>query len=205
MVPSPPLDYTRYLAAKRTVDDRALHGGVWASAAAAVAAVADATLPPRGEGGGVLRVCDAGAGVGATLVRFLERGFFPTDVPVEYTLVDVKASNLAEARRVLAATAGTPPVTSTKEATTAVAAPVAGAATHTTAHTGDTAAAAAPPPPPLLLPGRAGRSPPLTVLFQVGDAVAHAAAHRGTYHLVVASALLDLFADLGGVVRRLCG
>lgn len=148
MVPSPPLDYTRYLAAKRTVDDRALHGGVWASAAAAVAAVADATLPPRGEGGGVLRVCDAGAGVGATLVRFLERGFFPTDVPVEYTLVDVKASNLAEARRVLAATAGTPPVTSTKEATTAVAAPVAGAATHTTAHTGDTAAAAAPPPAP---------------------------------------------------------
>lgn len=69
MVPSPPLDYTRYLAAKRTVDDRALHGGVWASAAAAVAAVADATLPPRGEEGGVLRVCDAGAGVGATLVR----------------------------------------------------------------------------------------------------------------------------------------
>lgn len=69
MVTSPPLDYTRYLAAKRSVDDRALHGGVCAAAAAAVAAVADATLQPGGGGGGILRVCDAGGGVGATLVR----------------------------------------------------------------------------------------------------------------------------------------
>ncbi|GAB0497319.1 hypothetical protein MMPV_008651 [Pyropia vietnamensis] len=130
------------------------------------------------------------------------KGKSPPSAIHRYTLVDVKASNLAEARRVLAATAAESSAAAADAAPAASAAPVAGAATHTIAHTGDTAVAAAPLPPPLVLPspGPGGRTATLVVHFVVGDAVAHAAAHPGAYHLVVASALLDLFADLQRVV-----
>jgi SAM-dependent methyltransferase len=76
---------TGYLLAKRTVDDRALHRGVFDRLAREVAA------RPR--------VLELGAGAGTMVARALEWGLF---TEADYTLLDVDAECLTTARRWLA-------------------------------------------------------------------------------------------------------
>jgi hypothetical protein len=76
---------SRYLLAKRTVDDRALHRGVFAELARLV--------PPRP------RVLEIGAGAGTMVARGVEWGLF---TEADYTLLDVDADCLATARSWLA-------------------------------------------------------------------------------------------------------
>jgi ubiquinone/menaquinone biosynthesis C-methylase UbiE len=76
---------TRYLRAKRSVDDRALHGGVLASFQAALAAL---PTPPR--------VLELGAGVGTMATRLAERGVIRRG---QYTMVDSDGDSLRSTRR----------------------------------------------------------------------------------------------------------
>lgn len=82
----PPADYTftRYLAAKKTVDDRALNAEVWRTLAAA--------LPPER-----LKVLEVGAGIGTMVERAVERGLFAGGGC--YTAVDEADENMAELQR----------------------------------------------------------------------------------------------------------
>ncbi len=80
-------DFTHYLAAKRTVDDRALNRHVWRSL---VRAVADLDLATP------LEVLEIGAGIGTMLERAIEWGLFSTDVV--YTALDAQPENIIEAR-----------------------------------------------------------------------------------------------------------
>lgn len=82
--------FRRYLAAKRTVDDRALDRRVFDRVATEVTRLDE----ERGER--PLRVLDVGAGLGATLERLVERDVLPA--AVEYTLVDIQATNVDAAR-----------------------------------------------------------------------------------------------------------
>lgn len=84
-------DFTRYLTAKRTVDDRALNRHVWQMLANALHANAPADRPPR--------VLEVGAGVGTMLERCLEWGLFAS---ADYTAVDSEESNIQVARQRLA-------------------------------------------------------------------------------------------------------
>jgi SAM-dependent methyltransferase len=89
-VSNPDRQFQRYLAAKRTVDDRALDRGVLDRLATAAARLDDEA------GARPLRVLDVGAGTGATLERLIERDVLPP--AVEYTLVDREAANIDAAR-----------------------------------------------------------------------------------------------------------
>ncbi|WP_049902938.1 methyltransferase [Halococcus agarilyticus] len=82
--------FQRYLAAKRTVDDRALDRQVLDRLATAAARLDDEA------GARALRVLDVGAGTGATLERLVERDVLPD--AVEYTLVDHQTANVDAAR-----------------------------------------------------------------------------------------------------------
>jgi len=89
--PGEPFDreFARYLAAKRTVDDRALDGHVFGALQDAVA--------DRDR----LRVLEAGAGIGTMLERLAERDALPPETT--YELVDVNGASLATARERLPA------------------------------------------------------------------------------------------------------
>lgn len=80
-------EFQRYLSAKRTVDDRAVHTGVEGKLAAALA---------ERESRKPLRVLDVGAGIGGALERLLTRDVLPTCV--EYTLLDDREANVETAR-----------------------------------------------------------------------------------------------------------
>lgn len=80
-------DFARYLAAKRTVDDRALNGHVWDTLRA---------LWPAGPA----RLLEIGAGTGAMMERLARRGVLEK---VSYTALDAEPANVAAARRMLAA------------------------------------------------------------------------------------------------------
>ena len=84
-------DFTRYLASKRTVDDRALNRHVWQTLADAVAA----ELPPDRP----LRVLEVGAGIGTMVERCVEWGLLTS---ADYTAIDSEESNIEVARRRLA-------------------------------------------------------------------------------------------------------
>lgn len=93
-----PDDYSfrRYLTAKTTVDDRALHGPTEArleAELADVSAARDRATP--------VRVLEVGAGVGTTLPRLLARDRLPGRV--HYTMLDRKAENVDSARERLRA------------------------------------------------------------------------------------------------------
>lgn len=78
--------YPRYLAAKETVDDRALNRRVWTRFVEALCQTSSA------------RVLEVGAGIGATVERLLEA---TTEHPIEQihcTLVDVNRENLSAAK-----------------------------------------------------------------------------------------------------------
>ena len=76
-------DLARYLAAKKTVDDRALNRLVLETARRNLP-----SAPP-------LRVIELGAGIGTMLTRLLEWGFLPAEV--EYTAVDAAPALAAHA------------------------------------------------------------------------------------------------------------
>ena len=79
--------FTRYLSAKKSVDDRALNQHVWQSLIR--------TLPPTTPGA-PLRVLEVGAGIGTMVERFLSRSRISN---VVYTAIDAQAVNIAEARQ----------------------------------------------------------------------------------------------------------
>ena len=84
-------DFTRYLAAKRSVDDRALNRHVWQTLAEALGAAAPADRP--------LRVLEVGAGIGTMVERSIEWGLFAS---ADYTAIDSGESNTRAARARLA-------------------------------------------------------------------------------------------------------
>lgn len=97
-------DFSRYLASKRTVDDRALNRQVWQTLADAV----DGELPRDRP----LRVLEVGAGIGTMVERCVEWGLFARsgvgecpqagsakDLAVDYTAIDSEESNIEVARR----------------------------------------------------------------------------------------------------------
>jgi SAM-dependent methyltransferase len=83
--------FTRYLAAKKSVDDRALNQHVWNSLSAKLPA-ASAEAP--------LAVLEVGAGIGTMVERLVERGLLTQAV---YTAIDVDRESIAESRRRLPA------------------------------------------------------------------------------------------------------
>jgi SAM-dependent methyltransferase len=82
-------DYSRYLAAKRSVDERAINVHVWDCLVKQLSS-ADGHAP--------LTVLELGAGVGSMALRFLESTHLPN---AHYTLVDLLEPNLAAARQLL--------------------------------------------------------------------------------------------------------
>jgi SAM-dependent methyltransferase len=89
---SVPEDYSfpRYLAAKKSVDDRALNRGVWQALVGAL---------PRPTPETPLKVLEAGAGIGTMVERMLDWGALSY---AEYTALDTQAENIACARERLA-------------------------------------------------------------------------------------------------------
>ncbi len=83
------LDYsfTRYLAAKKTIDDRALNQHVWQRMVQ--------TLPATSRQK-PLRILEVGAGIGTMVERLVERGVLTHAV---YTAIDAQASNIEQTRR----------------------------------------------------------------------------------------------------------
>ena len=84
-------EYHRYLAAKKSVDDRSLNPRVWDTLAGAL---------PRGR---ALDVLELGAGIGQMVQRVIERGLF-TDC--NYTAVELEKGNVEEAMQWLREWAG---------------------------------------------------------------------------------------------------
>jgi SAM-dependent methyltransferase len=81
--------FTRYLSAKKSVDDRALNRHVWGSLSQA--------LPPC-ESGVPLRVLEVGAGTGAMFERMLAWDLL---THAEYTALDLQEENILSARQAL--------------------------------------------------------------------------------------------------------
>ena len=81
-------DFTRYLAAKRSVDDRALNRHVWQTLADAVRAASPRERP--------LRVLEVGAGIGTMVERCVEWGLF---TGADYSAIDSEANNIDAARQ----------------------------------------------------------------------------------------------------------
>lgn len=79
--------FTRYLSAKKSVDDRALNCPVWHALAG--------SLPPASPER-PLRLLETGCGTGAMLERMLSRGLLTY---ASYTGFDISAENISEARR----------------------------------------------------------------------------------------------------------
>jgi SAM-dependent methyltransferase len=78
--------FTRYLAAKKTVDDRALNQHVWQSLVNALSP----TTPDE-----PLHIIEVGAGIGTMIERFLERDALGK---AAYTAIDAEQRNILEAR-----------------------------------------------------------------------------------------------------------
>jgi len=83
--------FERYLAAKRTVDDRALNAHVWQALAQAAAERATQ---------GTVQVLELGAGIGTMAERLLERGTVPS---MDYTGIEAQAKLAQRAGRHLRA------------------------------------------------------------------------------------------------------
>ena len=102
-------DFERYLAAKRTVDGRALNRGVLdrletaladaggTNGDEAIGSGADESEADESEADdGRVAVLDVGAGIGGALEHLLERDVLPPRV--DYTLLDARGANVAAAR-----------------------------------------------------------------------------------------------------------
>ena len=79
--------FQRYLAAKKTVDDRALHPHVWQTLARQLQTVSSSEP---------LRILEIGAGIGTMIERVLEWGLVES---CHYTAMDNQVENIATARR----------------------------------------------------------------------------------------------------------
>ncbi|MCB0132345.1 MAG: class I SAM-dependent methyltransferase [Caldilineaceae bacterium] len=91
--------FTRYLSAKRTVDDRALNHTVWQALKEQLA-----TEPPDAP----LAVLEIGCGIGTMIERVVEWDLFgPRAQQVRYHAIDSEAGNIANGQQRLAAS--TPP------------------------------------------------------------------------------------------------
>ncbi len=77
--------FTRYLSAKKSVDDRSLNKTVWRSLSAAVQELSC---------GAPLRIIEIGAGIGTMVERVIEWGLVNQ---CEYTALDFQAENVSEA------------------------------------------------------------------------------------------------------------
>jgi SAM-dependent methyltransferase len=86
--------FTRYLAAKKDLDDRSLNRGVWEALARAVQERRDPAP---------FRVLEVGGGIGTMMERLLDWGLLSH---AAYTAIDLDPANLAEARRRLKGLAG---------------------------------------------------------------------------------------------------
>jgi hypothetical protein len=84
--------FVRYLAAKRTVDDRALNAHVWDTLRNALLDSSTAVSP--------CTVLEVGAGIGTMVERLLDARLLP---PSRYVLLDAEADNLAIAEQRLRA------------------------------------------------------------------------------------------------------
>jgi Methyltransferase domain len=80
-------NFTRYLAAKKSVDDRALNRHVWQRLTQ--------TLPPAAAGGPV-QVLEIGAGIGTMVERLVEWGLLQR---ATYTAIDADSETIVESRR----------------------------------------------------------------------------------------------------------
>jgi len=86
MIPTPEAySFTRYLSAKKSVDDRALNRLVWQSLSQAL---------PLAAPGAPLRVLEIGAGAGAMFERMLAWGLLKY---ADYTAIDLNEENIANA------------------------------------------------------------------------------------------------------------
>jgi SAM-dependent methyltransferase len=83
-------NFTRYLAAKKNIDDRALNRHVWNSLRQALPAATQETP---------LRVLEIGAGIGTMIERVLEQNLLTHAI---YTALDAEAENINESRRRMA-------------------------------------------------------------------------------------------------------
>ena len=81
-------EFPHYLAAKRTVDDRALNRNVWA-------ALAGALNEYRGPAARPLAVLEVACGTGTMVERTLEWGLFDGCHEVHYTAIDSLPANIA--------------------------------------------------------------------------------------------------------------
>jgi SAM-dependent methyltransferase len=79
--------FTRYLAAKKTVDDRALNQHVWQALVEAL----PAPSPQK-----PLAVLEVAAGIGTMFERFVERGLL---THASYTAIDIEPANIEQARQ----------------------------------------------------------------------------------------------------------
>ncbi|MEZ4865712.1 MAG: hypothetical protein R3C14_30650 [Caldilineaceae bacterium] len=86
--PSPYASFTRYLAAKKSVDDRALNQHVWHTLQMAIRAYTQRSPQP-------LRIVEIGAGIGTMVERVLTCDL---GSDVEYSLVDAGSENIATAK-----------------------------------------------------------------------------------------------------------
>jgi SAM-dependent methyltransferase len=84
-------DFIRYLAAKKTVDDRALNRHVWDSLKQNLP-ISSTETP--------LKVLEVGAGIGTMVERVLDRGLLTN---AEYTAIDARPDNIQAARHRLSA------------------------------------------------------------------------------------------------------
>jgi len=79
--------FVRYLAAKKSVDDRALNRHVWETLASGL---------PAGTAASPLRALEIGAGIGTMLERALDWELLTN---ADYTAIDAQAENIATARQ----------------------------------------------------------------------------------------------------------
>jgi len=79
--------FTRYLAAKKSVDDRALNRHVWHSLVQTM---------PQVASGGAVQVLEIGAGIGTMVERLVEWGLLSQ---ATYTAIDADLEMIAESRR----------------------------------------------------------------------------------------------------------
>ena len=88
--------FTRYLAAKRTVDDRALNQHVWRRLHEEVLAVAATRTEP-------ITILESGGGIGTMIERLLEHGALPR---AAYHMLDAVGENVSTAYERLASNPG---------------------------------------------------------------------------------------------------
>lgn len=90
------IDYSRYLAAKRSVDDRSINERVLSCFEEALQCA---------DQSNILRIVELGAGTGSMLHRFLRRNMLVGWPRFKYTLVDIKSYLLEEAKHDIASLA----------------------------------------------------------------------------------------------------